>query len=153
MDELIKLQFTYSVSKIEWKDFLNIWCIDSNGLLMVCRPDNTTQHDDVVKLNVFRVTGPLVTGVFPSQRASKPDFGVFLDVKLNRMLNKQSNYWWFETPLRSFDAIAMATTDFDWISIFSVKYTTHNGEIRETSKYVNFKILWHISFQHLAPVV
>ena len=37
---------------------------------------------------------PPVTSGFPSQRASN----VVLGVSLNKLLNKQSGYWWFETP-------------------------------------------------------
>ena len=44
---------------------------------------------------------PPVTGGFPSQRASNASFGVFFDVSLNKMLNKQSSCRRFETPGRS----------------------------------------------------
>ena len=53
-------------------------------------------HDDIIKWNGFRVTGPLwgeSTG-FPSQRASNAGF----DVSLNKRLNKQTWRRWFETP-------------------------------------------------------
>ena len=42
-----------------------------------------------------------VTGEFPSQRPATRSFGVFLDLRLNKRLSKQSRRWWFETPSRS----------------------------------------------------
>ena len=56
-------------------------------------------HDNVIKWNHFRVTGPLC-GEFhlPSQRPVTPIFDVFVDLSLNKRLSKQSRRWWFETP-------------------------------------------------------
>ena len=56
--------------------------------------------------NIFRVTGPLwgeppVTGVFSPQRAATRSFDVFIDLRLNTQISKQSKCWWFETPSRS----------------------------------------------------
>ena len=34
--------------------------------------------------NIFRVTGPLVTGQFPSQKPVTRSFDVFLDLRLNK---------------------------------------------------------------------
>ena len=53
--------------------------------------------------SVFRVAGPLwgkppVAGGFPLQRASNSGFDVLFDVGLNKLLNKQPNRRWFETP-------------------------------------------------------
>ena len=53
--------------------------------------------------NIFRVTGPLwgnspVIGEFSSQRPVTRSFYVFLDLRLNKRLSKQSWDWWFETP-------------------------------------------------------
>ena len=53
--------------------------------------------------NIFRVTGPLC-GEFTSYRwipLTKPvtrSFDVFLDLRLNKLLSKQSWDWWLETP-------------------------------------------------------
>ena len=52
--------------------------------------------------NILRVTGPLcgnspVTGEIPSQRLVTRNFGVFVDLHLNKRLGKQSRRWWFET--------------------------------------------------------
>ena len=41
------------------------------------------------------------TGEFPSQRPVTWSFDVFLDLRLNKRLSKQSWCWWFETPWRS----------------------------------------------------
>ena len=56
--------------------------------------------------NIFRVTGPLCGefhshGEFPSQRPVARSFDVFLDLRPNIQLSKQSCCWWFETPSRS----------------------------------------------------
>ena len=40
----------------------------------------------------------LATGEFPSQRPVARRFDVFLDLRLNKRLGKQSCGWWFETP-------------------------------------------------------
>ena len=53
-------------------------------------------HDDVIKWNIFRVTGPLCgeftgPGEFPAQRPVTRSFNVFFDLCLNKRLSKQ---WW-----------------------------------------------------------
>ena len=42
-----------------------------------------------------------VTGESPSQRPVTRNFDVFVDLRLNKRLSKQSFGWWFETPSRS----------------------------------------------------
>ena len=42
-----------------------------------------------------------VAGGFPSQRPVTRNFDVFLDLRLNKRLNKQSRPRWFETPSHS----------------------------------------------------
>ena len=42
-----------------------------------------------------------VTGEFPAQRPVTRSFDVFVDLRMNKRLSKQSGGWWFETPLRS----------------------------------------------------
>ena len=42
-----------------------------------------------------------VTGEFPEQRPVTWSFDVFFDLRLNKLLSKQSSGWWFETPSRS----------------------------------------------------
>ena len=63
--------------------------------------------------NMFRVTGfcagnspmtsgnSVVTGEFPSHRPMTRSFDVFVDLRLNKRLSKQSRRRWFETPSRS----------------------------------------------------
>ena len=52
--------------------------------------------------NIFRLTGPLCweftgPGEFPAQRPVTRSFDVFIDLRLNKRLNKQPWGWWFET--------------------------------------------------------
>ena len=77
-------------------------------------------HDDVIKWNIFRITGHLcgtspVTGEFPTQRPVTRSFDVFLDLPLNKRLSKQSRGWWFEAPSRSLwrhcNAVKISSTD------------------------------------------
>ena len=42
-----------------------------------------------------------VTGEFPSQSPVTRSFCAFFDLRLNKLLNKQSWCWWFETPSHS----------------------------------------------------
>ena len=42
-----------------------------------------------------------VTGEFPSQRTVTRSFNVFFDLRLNKVLSKQSSGWLFQTPSRS----------------------------------------------------
>ena len=63
-------------------------------------------HDDVIKQNIFRLTGPLrgdppITGGFPSQRPVNGAFDVFLDLRLDKRLSKQSRRRWFGMSSRS----------------------------------------------------
>ena len=41
-----------------------------------------------------------VTGEFPAHRPVKRSFDGFLDLRLNKRLNKQSRHWWIETDER-----------------------------------------------------
>ena len=63
----------------------------------------TMHHDDVIKWNIFRVTGPLCgeftgPGEYPAQMPVTRSFDVFFDLRLNNRLSKQPGGWWFETP-------------------------------------------------------
>ena len=59
--------------------------------------------DDVIKWNIFRVTGHLC-GEFaghwwiPRAKASDAELWYFFDLCQNEWLSKQSRGWWFETP-------------------------------------------------------
>ena len=70
---------------------------------------NITQACDMVKSsnwNMFLVKLAIcvenspVPGEFPPQKTVTRSFDVFLDLRLNKRLSKQSRGWWFETPLR-----------------------------------------------------
>ena len=60
-------------------------------------------HDDVIKWDhfprywpfVLEFTGP---GEFPAQWPVTRSSDVFFDLRLNKLLNKQPQGWWFETP-------------------------------------------------------
>ena len=62
-------------------------------------------HDDVIKGNIFRVTGSLC-GEFtghrwiPRTKASDAELWYFLWWRLNKRLSKQWWGWWFGTPSR-----------------------------------------------------
>ena len=62
-------------------------------------------HDDVIKWKRFCVTGPLC-GEFTGNRrmpltmARERSFDVFVDLRLNQRLSKQSRCRWFETASR-----------------------------------------------------
>ena len=59
-------------------------------------------HDDVIKWKHFPRYWPFVRGNSPvrgeflTQRPVKRSFDVFLDLRLNKRLSKQSWGWWFE---------------------------------------------------------
>ena len=63
------------------------------------------RHDDVIKGNIFRVTGHLC-GEFigprwiPRTKAIDAELDILFDLRLNKRLSKQSWGWWFETPSR-----------------------------------------------------
>ena len=55
-------------------------------------------HDDVIKWKHFPRYWPFVQGIHRGQRPVARSFDVFLDLRLNKRLSKQSWSWWFETP-------------------------------------------------------
>ena len=57
-------------------------------------------HDNVIKWNHFRVTGPLCCHRWIHRTKASEAFEVFFDLRLNKRLNKQSWGWWFETQSR-----------------------------------------------------
>ena len=59
------------------------------------------QMDTFSMLLALCAGNSLVTGEFPSQRPVTRSSGVFLDLRLNKRLSKQSRGWWFEMPSRS----------------------------------------------------
>ena len=68
-------------------------CWWSGNILTVFRPFSICRvHDDATKWKHFRVTGHLC-----AQRPVTRSFHVFFDLRLNKLLSKQSWGWWFET--------------------------------------------------------
>ena len=67
--------------------------------LMLC-PSSWWRHQMEIfsALLVLCVGNSPVTGVFPSQRPVTRSFCVFIDLRLNKRLSKQSWGSWFETP-------------------------------------------------------
>ena len=68
-----------------------------------CTCSMTLYHDDVIKWKHFPRYWPFVRGIHrsPSQRPVTRGFGVFIDPRLNKRLNKPSRPWWFDTLSRS----------------------------------------------------
>ena len=69
--------------------------------------EGTDMHDDVTKWKTFSALLALcegnspVTGEFPSQKPVTRSFDVFVDLRLNKQLYKESSRRWSETPSRS----------------------------------------------------
>ena len=65
----------------------------------VTRPQPWWRHqmETFNALLAFGTGNSPVTGEFPAQRPVTRSFDVFLDLRLNRRLSKQSWGWWFET--------------------------------------------------------
>ena len=62
-------------------------------------------HDDVIQWKHFLRYWPFnspVTDEFPAQRPVMRSLNVSCDLRLNKLLHKQSRRRWFETPSRSF---------------------------------------------------
>ena len=88
---------------------LGLFGMTGSELFMMTSPNGT----------IFGVTGslrgnPPVTGEFPSQRPVTRSFDVFLNLRLNKRLSKQSRRRWFETPSRSLRRHCNMT----WSSVF-----------------------------------
>ena len=60
-------------------------------------------HDDVIKWEHFQRYWPFVRGIHRSpvnsQRPVTRSFDIYIDLRLNERLSKQSWSWWFETQL------------------------------------------------------
>ena len=54
-------------------------------------------HDDVIKWKGFPSYRPFVRWIHRSVTRS---FNIFIDLRLNKRLSKQSRRWWFKTPSR-----------------------------------------------------
>ena len=60
-------------------------------------------HDDVIKWEQFPRYWPFLQGIhrWPHKGQWRGAFDVFFDLRLNKLLSKQSWGWWFETQSRS----------------------------------------------------
>ena len=73
---------------------------------LTCRPCTFVSHNDVIKGNIFHVTGPLC-GQFTSQhwiprtKVTDTELWCFLDLRLNKRLSKQSWGCWSATTSHS----------------------------------------------------
>ena len=74
-----------------------------------------------------------VIGEFPAQRPVTRSFDVFLDLRPNKRLSKQSLGWWFETPSRLLwrhcndTAVAAVLQEFDGTT--TCDWIITNGDI------------------------
>ena len=62
---------------------------------------NEVMHDDVIKWEHFPRYWPFVRGIRQSQRPKTRSFDIFVNLRLNKPLSKQSRGLWLETPSRS----------------------------------------------------
>ena len=60
-----------------------------------------------------------VTGEFPLQRPVTRSFDVFVDLRMNKRLSKQSWGWWFETPSRTLWWHCKVCPYFDMILVYN----------------------------------
>ena len=74
-----------------------------------------------------------VTGKFPSQRPVTRSFDVFLDLRLNKRLNKQSWNWRFETPPCSLWRHCNDDIKCKFVFVFSTNNIARKGFIAVTS--------------------
>ena len=99
--------------------------------------------------NIFRGTGPLwgkptVTIGFPSERPVTRCLEVFLDLRLNKWLCKQSKRRWFETPLHSlwrhYNEILILTRSMECI----ICYEWYNKKAHMNIKIIDtiFLYIW-----------
>ena len=88
----------------------NLWIVfqihkPTHHLLMYIRiaPRSWWRHqlETFSALLVLCAGNSPVTGEFPTQSPVTRSFDVFLDLRLNKRLSKQSWGWWYETPSRS----------------------------------------------------
>ena len=62
-------------------------------------------YDDVIKWKHFPRYWPFVRGIHrsrwvPLTKPVTPNFDIYIDLRLNKRLSKQSRGWWFETQSR-----------------------------------------------------
>ena len=82
--------------------------------------------------NAFHITDPLwqeplVLGGFPSQNASHTDRWLFIFVSLNKLLNKQSRFCWFELKWFSCDITILSCQYYNCQWSFNALRPRQNG--------------------------
>ena len=80
--------------------FIFLICPCVTITLTCCRIMMTSSKGTISALLAFVGKSP-VTGEFPSQRLVTRSFDVFVDLRLNKRLDKQSKCRWFQSPSRS----------------------------------------------------
>ena len=78
------------------KSCIQLWCSASNFSVQISWWRHQMETFSVL-LAICAGNSP-VSSEFPSQRPVMRSFDVFLDLRLNKRLSKQSWGWWFETP-------------------------------------------------------
>ena len=92
----------------------------------------------------------LVTGEFPAQRPVTRSFDVFLYLRLNERLSKQSWGWWFETPSRPLWCYSNVTPELRYASRITVPLREGGPQSEFSSQRVsNSKLYLFVSQKKL----
>ena len=100
----IKENIKLSVSQVFVREFHRSWCIPLTKAVNAVNVPAWWRHQMETLsalLTLYAGKSP-ITGEFSSQRPVTRSFDVFLDLRLNKRLSKQSRRQWLETPLPSF---------------------------------------------------
>ena len=95
-----------TVMSSKYVDVVALCCGRPHVTCLDVSPVTSGYHDDVIKWKHFLRYWPFVRGIhrLPVNSPHKPvtrSFDVFLDLRLNKRLSKQSWGWWFGTLSRS----------------------------------------------------
>ena len=120
-------------------------------LFSPCSMSKIMNHDDVIKWKHFPRYWPFVQGIHRGQRPVARSFDVFLDLRLNKRLSKQSWGWWFETP-----SCLLWRHCNDWCILLCLGFITFHRiivNLSPASKGTNPPALvawnsWHVSKNH-----
>ena len=94
--EQTRQNVTYGRRNVNWCTFL-LNSMVSQGVVAITWWRH--QMETFSALLVFCAGNSPVTGEFLAQRPVTRSFDIFFDLRLNKMLSKQSWGWWFETAL------------------------------------------------------
>ena len=92
----IKLRYSFNATPSHTSGGYGCWAFICLLSLM------TSSNGTISALLVLCAGYSPVSSEFPSQRPVTRSFDVIFDLRLNKLLSKQSWGWWFETPSRSF---------------------------------------------------